>query len=54
MPRFIRVIISLSDSMWVEWSSVSASLGRVSRAFLATGLVVEQMERAMRTSLRSR
>ena len=46
--------ISLSDSMWVEWSSVLESLGRVSRAFLATGLVVEQIERAIRTSFKSR
>ena len=33
---------------------MSASFGSVSRAFLATGLVVEQMERAIKTSLRSR
>ncbi len=54
MPRLLRVTSSLSLIICVEWSSAPWSLSRLSRAFLAMGLVDEQIDKAIRTSLRLR
>ena len=54
MPRLLKIIISSSGMRWVEWSSVPVSLSRFSRIFLTTGLVVEQIERAIKTSFKFR
>ena len=50
MPRLLKTTISSSVIMWVEWSSADSSLLRFSRTFFTIGFVVEQMERARRTS----
>ena len=50
MPRLDRITSSSSEIMWVQWSSAPFNLSRVSRAFLTIGFVVEQIDRAIRTS----
>lgn len=50
MPRFDKMTISSSGIMCVQWNSLPASLSIDSRAFFAIGLVVEQIDKAIRTS----
>lgn len=54
MPRLLRMISSSSGMMWVEWNSALENLSSDSKAFFTTGLVVEQMDKAIRTSPRWR